>query len=646
MSRRFLLSCIQGVLLLPIIPVVAEEVPTVVVSATRSEQSFVATPTSIKVISQGDIKNSGASNLADVLRAQAGVQVNDLYGDGTQAGVVMRGLGSTSNVLILVDGRRLNNVDISAPDISSISLQDVERIEIIQGSAGTLFGDQAVGGVINVITKQAKKGVTAAVAAGNFGRERVQLKLCGDASEQLAFCYSEDALRADNYRDNNSVDDRNTQLRANFKHNNGRVFLERQRSVVFHEQPGSLLAAEVAQDRTQSFADFINDYSDADIEVLRTGVQQSLGNNWSFEMEITARDEDREILQSFRGFQVTTPSGFDNNQREFTPRLIGAYAVPHGTMLLTLGSDLIATDYVSDNAFAPISDEQKQRAAYAQVVYPFAPGWSLTTGARKARVSNDVVATYKNGTVRDNVTVGELGVSWQVIDAMKLFARVDRNYRFAKVDEFTYTSPGDELEAQTGKSFEAGANWHSNQLDINASVYRLKLEDEIAFDPTAAEPVGSFFGPGANVNYGKSIHQGMMLDSTYQLSEQLDVTASFAYTDATFDSGVYKNNAIPGIAPRVLTIAPVYNNGSGFSSRLELMYTDDRYVDGDSGNSLPKQNAYSLLNTSLRYDDKAWNVSLRINNLLNRTYNESENSFGSIVPANEINFWLMLGVSL
>ena len=127
----------------------------VVVTATRSEQLGVVTPTSISVVTAEDIALTGASSLTEVLRSQAGIQINDNIGNGSRASVTMRGFGSNNvnNILIVVDGRKLNNPTLEAPLLSSVALKDVERIEILQGSGGVLFGDQAVGGVINIITR-------------------------------------------------------------------------------------------------------------------------------------------------------------------------------------------------------------------------------------------------------------------------------------------------------------------------------------------------------------------------------------------------------------------------------------------------------------------------------------------------------------
>ncbi|MBE9568428.1 MAG: TonB-dependent receptor, partial [Proteobacteria bacterium] len=181
-------------------------IPPVIVSAARTAQSTLTTPASIKVISRQQIENSGASHVVEVLRGQGGVQIKDLYGDGSRATVDMRGFGNSagSNTLILIDGRRLNNPDIGSPDLNSIALDDVEQIEVVQGSAGVLFGDQAVGGVINIITR--KPGAlrhSLKLSAGSYNTINVHAMTSQALDNGINYRVSLDARESDNYRDHN-----------------------------------------------------------------------------------------------------------------------------------------------------------------------------------------------------------------------------------------------------------------------------------------------------------------------------------------------------------------------------------------------------------------------------------------------------------
>ena len=116
------------------------------------------TGTSTSVITAEEIARSPSHSLQDILSREPGVQVTNLFGgvNGARSVVDMRGFGATagSNTLILINGRRLNDLDIAAVDLAAIPRDSIERVEITRGNSGAvLYGDGAVGGVINIVTK-------------------------------------------------------------------------------------------------------------------------------------------------------------------------------------------------------------------------------------------------------------------------------------------------------------------------------------------------------------------------------------------------------------------------------------------------------------------------------------------------------------
>ena len=116
-------------------------------------------PANITVITSEDIESSNARSIPDLLNGEMGISVQDWLGNGKKVSIDMGGFGevSSSNCLVLIDGRRINAVDMSNVDWSQVSLSQVERIEIIRGANSVFYGDNAVGGVINIITKKGQE---------------------------------------------------------------------------------------------------------------------------------------------------------------------------------------------------------------------------------------------------------------------------------------------------------------------------------------------------------------------------------------------------------------------------------------------------------------------------------------------------------
>lgn len=128
----------------------------VVVTGTRTERRMADTPVATEVISRSEIEASAALNAADLLLSRAGVEiVTSFQGDGIR----LQGLDS-KHVLILVDGRRVTGRLGGTVDLSRFPIESLERIEIVRGGSSALYGSEAMGGVVNLITRQAKSPVS------------------------------------------------------------------------------------------------------------------------------------------------------------------------------------------------------------------------------------------------------------------------------------------------------------------------------------------------------------------------------------------------------------------------------------------------------------------------------------------------------
>ncbi|MCE3281790.1 MAG: hypothetical protein K0Q66_527, partial [Chitinophagaceae bacterium] len=159
----------------------ANELNAVTVTVSRSEQKVLTAPRNVTVIQSADIQKLPYQNLADLLQRYEGLYIPGTHQNpGALQSIYLRGADS-KQTLVLIDGIKLsdNSSPDNALDFSEISLANIERIEIVRGAQGTLYGNSAVGGVINIITKKSSdkkcKG-SANVQVGNYGEDHNSLQ--------------------------------------------------------------------------------------------------------------------------------------------------------------------------------------------------------------------------------------------------------------------------------------------------------------------------------------------------------------------------------------------------------------------------------------------------------------------------------------
>ncbi|MCB1799060.1 MAG: TonB-dependent receptor [Gammaproteobacteria bacterium] len=606
--------------------------PPVFVSGTRSAEHGLDMPAATTLIGRREIADSGARDLEELLRRVPGIHVADSIGDGGSANIDMRGFGATanSNVVILVNGRKINPAtDSSTLYLNSIDLENVEQIEIIEGSAGILYGNQAVGGLINVITRRPDaRSLNAKSGGGSYDGWELQGGITERLGQQVGLSVQATRRESDNYRERNASRMQRLDARLEVDHQGGFSYVDAQLLDDYVQTPGALFASELAADRRQAV--FPNDYFDTTSQVLRIGTEQALGAHWRIEAELAVRDDQREFVQSFRGFPGT-PSTQDRETIELTPRLIGRF----GDNVWTLGADLQRTDYLLLTAFGPQGIAQDIAALYGQVMHPLSSRLSVTAGLRHAQVQNDI----NNGGIPvdldDAVTVGSLGLVYRPEPAWRLFARADQNYRFAKVDEHTNVPFGQPvgLKNQRGVSYEAGAELTRNAYDLGVRAYRLDLEDEISFDAVTF----------SNVNLPRSRRLGFGLSADIAVSPTVQLGAGYDYIDSKITSGTHSGSSVPLVPVHKANLYAECRPQDDWLLRLDVAYVGEQYLGSDYTNTAPPLDAYTVADLSAHRDLGDWRLSARINNLFDARYSETgASSFAGngYNPAPERNFWV------
>lgn len=157
--------------LVPTIPARSEvsTLPGVVVTASPWAEPEETVTQDLRVITREEIEAKGAAFVTDLLRGQPGLHLAQSGGTGKNTSIFLRG-GSSAQVLVLIDGVKINSPSTGSVDISGIATSDIERIEIIKGPQSTLYGSEAMAGVINIITRQGadQSKVSLTTEAGSY----------------------------------------------------------------------------------------------------------------------------------------------------------------------------------------------------------------------------------------------------------------------------------------------------------------------------------------------------------------------------------------------------------------------------------------------------------------------------------------------
>ncbi len=625
----------------------------IVVTPTRTAQPENTSSATVYVLDSTAIASSGATTSGELLRGIPGVQIDDLFGNGTEVGISVRGFSSTANAntLVLVNGRRLNYSDTAGPDLHHIFPRDIDRIEVLAGSAGSLYGDQAVGGVINLITKRPTTDEhRVSVRAGSFDHRGLAFNSSMRLTETLAYRLSAETFDTDHYRDHNAEKNTNFSGILDYQDDDNRLFLEIQQIDDELELPGALLEDEFDDDPKQVNPGFDDDFIDENTDVYRVGYERDMGRH-NFSIDASRRETDSDIFQSFRDAQ-SPGAGFTKRENSsLNPKFHGilnaGYSIPY-----VLGIDMEETEYEVEIPFAgpgvtQSSNQQNTESLFFQLNPMLNEMFQLTFGMRSSGVENDMTDSGTFGSfpdgieVDDDITVKELGLTYFADDQTRVSIRIDENFRFPKVNEMTQAAFGEILKTQTGDSIEIGIGLTRGDHQLTASLYRLDLENEIEFDPNAG-----FFGE--NVNLDETRREGLTLSLYSQLDADFGLKTEIGLVNAKFRSGSFDGNDISGVSDKIASLRGDYRVSDPVSVYLEYNYSSARYAQGDNANQFGKIGSITVYNAGIAYQYQIWDLNLRVNNLFDESYAEfvTNNGFGAAYqPSPGRNFMLSASYS-
>lgn len=587
----------------------AHHVPDVKVHAKKNTPALKASGMETVQFKQKEIQDQPVLNLSQFLhQQQSTVRLVNHSADSSQTAMSIRGFGDNAqaNSLILVDGFPLVNPSLLAPNFNSIFLDDIERIEIVEGSQGTLWGDQAVGGVVNIVTRHPNKKISDInIGAGSFHHYFLS-GLFGDHFQNgiyfKAFAFQN---QTKNFRHHQNQIDQTGFLQAGYDYKNGIINFNAQRFDHNIKFPGGLNQDDY--DHHPRMANNFKNVMHEQINSFQIFNKQALNANWILNTRLSKRviNTDGFVMMPFVGLQ---------GSNWLSSRLEGRLEKNK----ILFGYDFQNSFYHLKNKFNHNRVTSNQQDVYGQVMMPLKNKWQLTIGSRLAFQNNDIEKVINHSVLaQDHVWVTEIGLVYHFNQALQFYVRRDGNFSFPKANEETWTPVGtDHLKTQTGLSYEAGGIWQSRNHIIKFNIYDLLLKNEIGFDPTETldEPFGTF------QNFKKTSRRGASVSDQFRLNKKLNLFGQINFVKAVLLSGPFSGKSVPAVPSMTGNISMRYRLDQHWMTQWTTLYTGERYPSEDYEHESHRLKPYYLSSFAIQYSLKHFLISLQIENILNQTY--------------------------
>jgi TonB-dependent siderophore receptor len=608
----------------------AIELEPIIITASRIGRKLSEVSSSVSIITENQIKDSDAKSVPDLVKDIDGMYMYDASGVGTAGRINMRGFwgGMSTHQLVLIDGIPQNKGKDKLVDWDLIPLDNIERIEIVKGPTSALYGDNAMSGVINIITKKPTVTPETKISAsyGSYNTQNYKASTSG-AFKQLGYRFDVNSKLTDGFRRHCDYESIHLGSKLDYQINdmqNLRLSLD------YHEKergayPWALSEAQIDQDRRQARPGSENDKSDE--RKINLGVTHSwdIGKISNIEGTFYYRYEDGE---SFYTSGSTGSSTKEQLEDEDTYGLLlrinthpEIFGIDH---FFTAGVDLERNDFDYKEYAAPYQVRSNIRSDYGVIrdkigpyiqdeIKIFGP-FKLILGIRYDLVEfdfNDRKDEANSKKKKMSKITPRCGMVYTYGQDSNLYANYAHAFRTPTIGQmFTYGSYSNpDLKPEEAVNYELGIRHRFNDyLKASVSLYWMELDKEIWYDYSALK----------YENYGKTSHKGVETGLDFKIIKGLTGFANYSYTKAKNESGDYKGKYLTSIPIHKGSLGLKFETDLGLSANLVATKIGSSYIDSANDEKL---SSYTTLDTKISYEYKWLSIFLAVDNLLDKKYN-------------------------
>ena len=584
-----------------------------VITAERFETNVRNTPKNITIITSEDIEKKKAKNIVEALEGVPGVKASNAFGFGS---IDLRGQGEAnhSNTLILVDGIRQNPVTMGGARINNIAIENIERIEVIPGGGSVLYGDGAVGGVVNIITKTAAKSEgykSIFTEAGNNDILNYGFNYGDNITDKLLLQLNYSDRNDGGYRENGEYDAENVEVSLKYLlSNSDSVSLKYGNYKEKYGLPGSISPADIAEDRRKTnYPDRNADYI---IDSYTMSYNKKINDCAEFIIDGNFKKTDYESSTYLYDLSEYSVKPKLKLSYENESHIIFGYDYFKGESDVEYGYNTVTYSYGELDREL----EKTSNGIFAQNTYNFG-NFQFVQGVRYEETDYDLYVdqslepgkTYVDDTQYN--TSYDLSLNYLYSDTGSTYISFTKGFRTPNTDELAKAS--DDIKEQTHKYIEVGVKDMIFNSFISASVFKGIVEDEIYYDKSCY--------PYKNANLdGENEKLGVELFLEHYLGK-LTLKETFTYLDTEMLDGPYEGKTIPGVSKYRYSLGADYTLSENFRGNVAANYYGSAYCYGDYNNQADKVDPYMTVDAKLTYDFKnGLEIYTGINNIFNEEY--------------------------